>query len=124
MATITDEQIAEWRTMRKKGMVSAIGEYTPDEFWAALDEIERLRGKKEKDIDCFIRVNPQGDKAMAAGYCMTNEELQNSIIETNEMIKNQLTPDDIFKILTKHLEKLLEIQAARAAIVNLGEVGI
>lgn len=40
---ITKQQIDEWRVQRGMGMVSAVGEYTPDEFWDALDEIERLR---------------------------------------------------------------------------------
>lgn len=39
---ITKELIEEWRKERDNGMVSAVGEYTPPEFWAALDEIERL----------------------------------------------------------------------------------
>lgn len=42
-ALVTKQQIAEWRSLRGRGLVSAVGEYTPDEFWAALDEIDRLR---------------------------------------------------------------------------------
>ncbi len=45
---IDEKQIAEWRELRNEGMESAIGEYTPAEFWDALDEIERLRAELEK----------------------------------------------------------------------------
>lgn len=45
---ITEKQISEWREMRNEGMVSAIGEYTPAEFWEVLDEIERLRAENHK----------------------------------------------------------------------------
>lgn len=38
-----DKRIAELRKERNSGMVSAVGEYTPAEFWEALDEIENLR---------------------------------------------------------------------------------
>lgn len=41
---ITDEQIKEWQELKGDGFTSAIGEYTPDEFWDALREIEDLRG--------------------------------------------------------------------------------
>jgi hypothetical protein len=40
---VTDEQIAKLRALRGQGLTSAVGEYTPDELWEALDEIERLR---------------------------------------------------------------------------------
>jgi hypothetical protein len=39
---VSEEDIAAWRKLRECGMASAVGEYTPDEFWLALDEIERL----------------------------------------------------------------------------------
>ena len=48
---ITDKQITEWRKLRDEGMVSAIGEYTPPEFWDALDEIERLRAVIREDSE-------------------------------------------------------------------------
>jgi hypothetical protein len=48
---ITDKQIAEWRELRDEGMVSTIGEYTPPEFWDALDEIERLRAELKRISD-------------------------------------------------------------------------
>lgn len=41
--SISDKQIAEWRALRNEGMTSAVGEYTPKEFWDVLDELERLR---------------------------------------------------------------------------------
>lgn len=39
---ISSEQIAKWRKEQGQGMESAIGEYTPPEFWEVLDELERL----------------------------------------------------------------------------------
>lgn len=36
-------RIAELRALRGQGMASAVGEYTPDELWEALDCIESLR---------------------------------------------------------------------------------
>jgi hypothetical protein len=47
---VSDEQIAKWRKLKSHGMVSAVGEYTPDEFWLALDEIERLRAPRAPAI--------------------------------------------------------------------------
>lgn len=44
---ITKEQISEWRKLKNDGLTSAIGEYTPSEFWECLDEIERLNTKIE-----------------------------------------------------------------------------
>lgn len=44
---ITKEQIAEWRAEEGNGMRSAVGEYTPDEFWMLLDEIERLQAERQ-----------------------------------------------------------------------------
>lgn len=38
-----DKRISELRELFGQGMVSAVGEYTPDELWEALNEIERLR---------------------------------------------------------------------------------
>lgn len=38
-----EKRIADLRAERGRGMVSAVGEYTPDELWEALDCIERLR---------------------------------------------------------------------------------
>lgn len=37
---ITPEQIAEWRALQGRGMCSAIGEYTPSEFWDLLSAYE------------------------------------------------------------------------------------
>lgn len=45
---ITQKQIAEWRELKDEGMVSGVGEYTPPEFWEALDEIERLKRNVSK----------------------------------------------------------------------------
>ncbi len=38
----TQEQRDKWRLLRNQGMTSAIGEYTPSEFWNLLDDIETL----------------------------------------------------------------------------------
>lgn len=40
---MSPEKIAELRKLRGSGLTSAVGEYTPDELWEALDEIESLR---------------------------------------------------------------------------------
>lgn len=32
----------EWRSIKGSGMTSAVGEYTPAEFWDLLDDYERL----------------------------------------------------------------------------------
>ena len=42
--TITREEIAEWDALRGEGMVSAVGEYTPEPFWRLLDAHKRTRG--------------------------------------------------------------------------------
>lgn len=38
-----EKRIAELRAYRGEGMISAVGEYTPDELWEALDTVEKLR---------------------------------------------------------------------------------
>ena len=43
MMAITDAEIEEWRAEQGNGMNSAVGEYTPAEFWSLLDEVEVLR---------------------------------------------------------------------------------
>ena len=40
---VTDVDIAQWEALRGEGMESAVGEYTPPEFWLLLDEVKRLR---------------------------------------------------------------------------------
>lgn len=39
-AEINAARIAEWRKRQGKGMISALGEYTPSEFWELLDAYE------------------------------------------------------------------------------------
>ena len=39
---ITKTQITEWRTYEGVGYTSALGEYTPSEFWELLDSYESL----------------------------------------------------------------------------------
>ena len=48
---ITDEEIAEWEAERGNGMISCVGEYTPDEFWRVLDELKRLRAARQPASD-------------------------------------------------------------------------
>ena len=48
---ISDEEIAEWERERGNGMTSAVGEYTPDEFWRVLDELKRLRAQQPAAVD-------------------------------------------------------------------------
>lgn len=45
MNTITDEEIAEWERERGNGRTSAVGEYTPSEFWQLLDEVKSRRAE-------------------------------------------------------------------------------
>lgn len=40
---ISAAEIAEWRFLQGEGMVSAVGEYTPEEFWWLLDAYETQR---------------------------------------------------------------------------------
>ena len=74
--SITPEQIAEWRKERDKGMVSAVGEYTPDEFWLVLDAYEALVARhraelaealKEKRHPCCLK-RPDCERH-PDGYC-------------------------------------------------------
>lgn len=81
--TYTDEQIdaatiAEWREKRDHGMISAIGEYTPEEFWTLLDAYERLvlaLGQAQGEPvawDCICRAHkvcPQPFVCARADYC-------------------------------------------------------
>ncbi len=48
---ITKAVRAEWRKEQGLGMISALGEYTPSEFWEALDEIDRLEKALEEIRD-------------------------------------------------------------------------
>jgi len=51
MMAISDRQIAEWRLLFGKGMESAVGEFTPPEFWdAGPDEAWDLREKARKAL--------------------------------------------------------------------------
>lgn len=43
--SITDAEIAEWRALQGEGMTSAVGEYTPEEFWRLLDAFEAQRNE-------------------------------------------------------------------------------
>ena len=87
---VNHEQIAEWRKLRGKGMVSAVGEYTPDEFWLLLDNFERL----ERDL-----AKANADKAV--------------LVEALDAIANQ----PIGSPTASHAEVLCGIEAiARAAL--------
>lgn len=50
---VTPEMLAKWRSHQGQGMTSAVGEYTPDEFWLALDEIESLQ-KRLSEADAEL----------------------------------------------------------------------
>ena len=39
---IDPETITEWRSHQGQGMTSAVGEYTPSEFWDLLDAYESV----------------------------------------------------------------------------------
>lgn len=66
-----DKRIAELRALRGQGMTSAVGEYTPNELWEALDALERLRRAAKAalavldDLDeCELaRLRGRGDEA-------------------------------------------------------------
>jgi hypothetical protein len=45
---ISADQMAEWRALHGEGMVSAVGEYTPEEFWLALDTIDALAAANQQ----------------------------------------------------------------------------
>ena len=68
---ITAIQIKEWRDLKSDGMTSAVGEYTPSEFWDALDEIERLRSALEwisqARTDEAWQLRDVADKALDGG---------------------------------------------------------
>lgn len=38
----TKQQRDAWRKLRENGMTSAVGEYTPAEFWLLLEDVEQL----------------------------------------------------------------------------------
>jgi hypothetical protein len=40
---IKKAQLDLWRKLKGEGMTSALGEYTPEEFWELLDAYEKLR---------------------------------------------------------------------------------
>lgn len=44
---ITRQQVAEWQLLRREGYQSAVGEYTPAEFWKLLEEYLIYRGAIE-----------------------------------------------------------------------------
>lgn len=70
---ITKEQIEKWRKLKDDGMFSGVGEYTPPEFWEALDEIERLKRKVSK----FHRLYQQAN-GKATRYARTIESQRES----------------------------------------------
>lgn len=55
---ISADQIAEWRRLRGQGMTSAVGEYTPGEFWEVLDELERVIRQRDKLLTACKRALP------------------------------------------------------------------
>lgn len=46
---LTDEVLRRWRALAETTMmVSALGEYTPEEFLILLNEVERLRAENDE----------------------------------------------------------------------------
>ena len=43
---IDSATLEKWKTYQGEGMISALGEYTPPEFWELLDEYEELLNLK------------------------------------------------------------------------------
>ena len=52
---MNEQRIAELRALRGSGMTSAVGEYTPDELWEALDDVERLRATLRGIVEADYR---------------------------------------------------------------------
>ena len=69
---VSPERIAEWRKLRGKGMISAVGEYTPDDFWLLLDSFECLElalAKANADKAVLVGALQEiGQLNLAAGY--------------------------------------------------------
>lgn len=55
----TKAQRNVWRKSKGHGMVSAIGEYTPEEFWVLLDAVDALEKENERlaSMECDCRVD-------------------------------------------------------------------
>lgn len=71
---ITAEQIAEWRALQGEGMNSAVGEYTPHEFWDLLTEFEAQR-----DVLIEARKWIDGQPARSTCKYTTQYELEAAI---------------------------------------------
>ena len=50
----TKEQRDEWRKLKGQGMTSAVGEYTPSEFWELLSDVDRLE-RENKHLSDMLR---------------------------------------------------------------------
>ena len=83
---ISKEQIEEWRKELGNGMTSAVGEYTPQEFWDALDEIERLRSGYERLQDASDCEMGDGDLAREIARDMLRS---NAGIKPNRSVKGR-----------------------------------
>lgn len=79
---IAEKDISEWESERGKGMQSALGEYTPSEFWEAVDEIKRLRTG-------YMKILMASDGEMGDGDLARNvaQEML-GVIDTDAWIKN------------------------------------
>jgi hypothetical protein len=58
------ETIAGWRAVQGEGMNSAVGEYTPEEFWSLLDDYEALRDAARPFADFVGRIHNSAPENM------------------------------------------------------------
>lgn len=45
---VTADELARWNKLRGMGYTSAVGEYTPDEFWRVVNELARLMAERDE----------------------------------------------------------------------------
>lgn len=68
----TPEEREEWRRLQGEGMTSAVGEYTPDEFYDLLDDVEELlRLQKESDTR-FLEHMAEKEKGIQTLFVLLN----------------------------------------------------
>ena len=112
---VNHEQIAEWRKVRGHGMISAVGEYTPSEFWLLLDNFERL----DRDRAATLAERDALRIGMDAAY-RNNERLERDLAKANadkavlvEALEGAYLA--MLQVPTSNLARLLN-QAAYAAV--------
>lgn len=100
---ISLKQIAEWRTLKNQGMTSAIGEYTPSEFWELLDEYESV-------VNNYTRLIEQNAALVKALERLTNE-VAGTLYLAPEGIR-ELIGNINFSILELRVKEAREVLAA------------